>query len=80
MTKVMVEKFVDGQHDTRFSFPASLLSVASALLPQAALSALANKGLDVPGMLLARKQGVAYTASVNVVEKGIRKTVVVSVL
>lgn len=79
MAKVMVEKFVGDQREARFSFPASFLGLASALLPQSALNALGNKGIDVPGMLLAGKLGVPYTASVNVVEKGISKTVVVSV-
>lgn len=80
MAKVMVEKFVGGKHEATFSFPASILSVASALLPQAALSSLADKGVDVPSILLARKQRIPYTASVNVVEKGVSKTVVVSVV
>ncbi len=80
MAKVMVEKFVDGKRETQFSFPASFLGVASALLPRSALQALAQKGIDVPQMLSARKQGMPYTTTVNVVEKGIPKTVVISLV
>lgn len=80
MTKVMVEKLVDGKHDTTFSFPAFLLKAASILLPQSALNALGEKGMNVADMLAARRRGIAYSTSMDVVEKGVRKTVVVSVV
>ena len=79
MTTVTVDKFVSGKHDATFSFPVFFLGMASFLLPQSALNALRDQGIDVPGMLLAGKQGVPYAASVNLVEHGVCKTVVVSV-
>lgn len=78
MAKVTIEKSVDGKRETAFSFPACFLCIASSVLPQAALDALREKGLDVAQMLAASKRGTAYKVSVNVVEKGIRKTVVIS--
>jgi len=80
MARVTVEKFVGSERETRFSFPAFLLHMASVLLPQSALSSLADRGINVRGILLARKLGIEYEASVSVVEKGISKTVVVSVV
>ena len=78
MAKVTIEKSVDGKPETRFSFPACFLSLAKTLLPPSAISALSDKDINIPAMLLARQQGVPYSASLDVVEKGVRKTVVVS--
>lgn len=79
MTSVTVEKIVNGRHEATFSFPAFFLGMASFMLPQAALHALCEKGMDVRGMVLAGKRGIPYTASVNLVEQGVSKTVIVSV-
>ncbi len=78
MAKVTIEKSVDGKHESAFSFPGFFVCIAGSVLPQAALNALREKGLDVEEMLAARKRGTAYKVTLNVVEKGIRKTVVVS--
>ena len=80
MKKVKIEKFISGKQEESFSFPAFFLGLANILLPQLALNALRDKGIDISGMLLAKKLGTQYTATLNVVEKGIAKTVVVSVI
>ncbi|QEI08734.1 hypothetical protein FXN63_24970 [Pigmentiphaga aceris] len=80
MATVTVEKFVGGKQETQFCFPAVFLGMARVMLPRAALTALAEKGMDVAGMLSAMRSGRQYTTSVNLVEKGVSKTVVVSVV
>ncbi len=47
MVKVKIEKFIDGKHETSFSVPAFVLGMAKTLLPESALSSLANKGINV---------------------------------
>ena len=78
MTKVKVEKFIDGKYETSFSVPAFVLRIARTLLPQSVLSSLANNGINVQEILEAKDKGVSYTASIDVCEHGISKKVVVS--
>jgi hypothetical protein len=78
MVKVKIEKFIEGKHETSFSVPAFVLGAAKALLPESALTSLANKGINVREIMEAKHKGVAYTTSVNVREHGVSKKVVVS--
>ena len=78
MAKVKIEKFIDGQHETSFSVPIFVLRIAKTLLPESALSSLANHGIDVREILKAKDKGIAYAASADVCEHGISKKVVVS--
>ena len=78
MAKVKIEKFIDGQHETSFSVPVFILGIAKILLPESALSSLANSGINVREILEAKDKGITYAASVDVYEHGISKKVVVS--
>ena len=78
MAKVKIEKFIDGKHETSFSVPAFVLGMAKTLLPESALSSLANRGINVRDILEAKQKQIPYTASVDVCEHGINKKVVVS--
>ena len=78
MVKVQIEKFIDGKHETSFSVPAFVLGMAKTLLPESALSSLANSGINVREILEAKHKRIPYTASVDVCEHGINKKVVVS--
>jgi hypothetical protein len=78
MAKVKIDKFIDGKHETSFSIPAFVLGIAKTLLPESALSSLANSGINVREILEAKDKGIAYAASVDVCEHGINKKVVVS--
>ena len=78
MAKVKIEKFIDGKHETSFSVPAFVLGMAKTLLPESALSSLANSGINVQEILEAKHKRIPYTASVDVCEHGINKKVVVS--
>ena len=71
MAKVKIEKFIDGKHETSFSVPAFVLGVAKTLLPESALSSLANSGINVREILEAKDKGIAYAASVDVREHGV---------
>ena len=78
MLKVKIEKFIDGKHETSFSVPTFILGMARTLLPESALSSLADNGINVRKIMEAKHKRIPYTASVDVCEHGINKTVVVS--
>jgi hypothetical protein len=78
MAKVKIEKFIGGQRESSVSLPAFVLEIARKLLPESALSSLANSGINVREILEAKDKGIAYAASVDVCEHGINKKVVVS--
>jgi hypothetical protein len=78
MAKVKIEKFIGGQRETSFSVPAFIFGIAKTLLPESALSSLANSGINVRAILEAKDRGIAYAASVDIREHGISKKVVVS--
>lgn len=78
MAKVRIEKFIDGQHETSFNVPTFVLGMAKTLLPESALSLLANSGIKVGEILEAKRKRIPYTASIDVCEHGINKKVVVS--
>lgn len=78
MTKVQIEKFIDGKHETSFSVPPFFLRMASALLPESALGAMARHGINVREILDADARGIAYSATLDVREHGISKVIAVS--
>jgi hypothetical protein len=78
MAKVKIEKYIGGQRESAVSLPAFVLEIARKLLPESALSSLANSGINVREILEAKDKGIAYAASVDVCEHGINKKVVVS--
>ena len=78
MSKLQIEKFIDGKHETTIRVPTFLIGIAKTLLPESALVALTNRGITVQAIAEAKKRGVAYSASLDVCEHGIEKKVVVS--
>lgn len=78
MAQVKIDKFIDGKHETSFSVPAFVLGMFKTFLPESALNSLANSGINVREILEAKQKRIPYTASIDVCEHGINKTVVVS--
>ncbi|MBD9370063.1 hypothetical protein [Xanthomonas sp. XNM01] len=79
MSKITIEKFVDGKHDTSFSVPGFALDFLTHLLPRSALGELRTHGIDVDAIVQAQKAGIPYESSSEVEEDGVRKTVVIKV-
>lgn len=80
MSKLQIEKFIDGKHETTIRVPTFLIGIAKTLLPESALVALANRGINVLAIAEAKKQGVTYSTSLDVCEHGIDKKIVVSLI
>lgn len=78
MTKVKIEKFIDGKHETSFNVPIFVFDIARTLLPDSALISLAKSGINVREILAAKDRGIAYIASIDVREHGFCKKIVVS--
>jgi len=78
MATVLVEKFVEGRYETSFKVPTSMLRLANRFLPGAALSALADRGLELQSILVAHARGETYTETFMVRERGVLKRIVVS--
>ena len=79
MPRITVEKFVAGELEHRFGVPAFALDIAIELLPESALAELAQHGVDIRALRSAHRMGAAYSASVEVTEGGVRKTIRLSV-
>lgn len=78
LRKVTVEKFVDGHSEASYWVPCVLVDAAEKMLPENALDTLREKGIDLAAVAAACRDGERYSQSSEVVEKGIRKVVVVS--
>jgi len=78
MTRVKIEKFIDGEYETSFRVPAFVFGLAQTLLPESALNALAERGIHVRGILDAKARGIPYSAMFDVREHGVRKQISVS--
>ena len=70
MSKITIEKFIDGKYDTSFSVPGFALDFLTHLLPRSALG---------EAIVQAQKAGIPYESSSEVEEDGVRKTVVIKV-
>ncbi|MEQ9947589.1 hypothetical protein [Pectobacterium aroidearum] len=79
MSKINVEKFVAGTLEKSFDVPRFAVNILAQLLPASAMSELADRGIDIPAILGANKLGTPYSSSIEVVEDGVQKTVVISV-
>jgi hypothetical protein len=79
MSKIKIEKFVKGELKNSFSVPELVLKLIAQLLPEQAVGDLAHRGVDIKAILEAQKLGAPYSASVEVTEGGVQKTVVISV-
>ena len=80
MSKLKIEKFINGKHETTISVPTFLIGVAKTLFPESALTALASRGINVRAIAEAKSQGAAYSTSIDVREHGIDKKIVVSLI
>ncbi|PSJ62218.1 hypothetical protein C7I85_07850 [Mesorhizobium soli] len=78
MARLTIEKFIDGKRETAFTMPAFVLGLARAIMPKSALASLESQGLDLPGLLEAKRAGKPCTKSFHVSEKGVSKKIVVS--
>ncbi len=80
MGTLQIEKFIDGKHETTFSIPTFLIRIVQTLLPQSAIIALEKRGINLQAIADAKKQGVSYSTTLNVREKGIDKKIVISLI
>ncbi|MHC1701831.1 MAG: hypothetical protein AB9900_12820 [Humidesulfovibrio sp.] len=78
MSILRITKYAAGRHERTMTVPAFLVGMAKALLPEAALVALAAKGIDVRAIAGAMRKGTVYSTSLDVREHGVDKRVVVS--
>jgi len=78
MTRLKIEKFVHGQHETTLSVPLFAVRALNAVLPSSALGALGMNGIDVAEILKAKRLGAGYSTTLDVCERGVTKRIVVS--
>ena len=78
MTKLVIEKYIDGQFEKKMNVPLPLVRIAARILPNAALSQLKAKGIDLPAFCAAGRMGQPYEAVLDVREKSQDKKVVIS--
>jgi hypothetical protein len=75
---VRIEKFQGGRRTAQHQVPMALLRLAGRCLPGEAIESLADRGINLPGILLAQRLRIDYSTRVDVIERGTAKTVVVS--
>jgi len=73
-----IEKFISEKREISLNFPNIVVWMARNLLPNAAKIELAAKGISLPEIEEARKNGKSYQAELTVSERGIQKRVVVT--
>ncbi len=78
MARLMIEKFAEGQLDKKIAVPLFLLHSARRILPAAAIRSLKDKGIDLDALYTASCSGQAYQTVLDVREKHINKTIVIS--
>ena len=79
MSKLRIVKFIGSERDSSFTVPGPLIAVVVRLLPRAALTSLADRGIDLAAIAAALRSGNAYSSSVQVREQGVEKTVLASI-
>lgn len=75
MKKLKIEKYIHNQLDESFTVPLGFIRILNMLLPRSAIESLAQKGLGLEKIVLANKLNEPYQTSIEVKEKGITKTV-----
>lgn len=75
MTKLQIDTFIGTQHERSFAVPGVLIDLADRFLPAQAIDKLADKGIDVPAIAEARRMGTPYSRSVRLRERGVEKTI-----
>jgi hypothetical protein len=73
-----IEKFIGEKREQNLHFPNLVVWMARRLLPNAAQIRLAAKGISLPAIEEARKNGKSWQAELTVLERGIQKRVVVT--
>jgi hypothetical protein len=79
VSRLSIVKFIGAEQDSSFTVPGPLIGLAVRLLPRAALSSLAGRGIDLAAIAAALKSGDAYSSSAQVRERGFDKTVLASI-
>lgn len=75
MKKLKVEKYIHHKFEQSFTVPLGLIRILNVLLPNSAIAALNQKGLGLEQIILADRLNKPYQACVEVEEKGIMKTI-----
>lgn len=78
MTKIQIDKFKGSTHERSFSVPGGIVMLARRFLPRSAIADLDRRGLDIEAIAEAREKGQPYSRSLKVVERGVEKTIYVS--
>lgn len=78
MKKLTIEKYIQGKLDESFTVPIAFISMLNTILPKAAIDSLNQYGFDIQNMITASKDHSPYHNRVEVEEKGILKTVEIS--
>ncbi|PWJ78419.1 hypothetical protein C7441_11686 [Pseudaminobacter salicylatoxidans] len=78
MTRLRIEKFINGERETTVNVPLFAVRALNAVLPSSALGSLGMHGIDLSKILEAKRSGAAYSTTLDLHEHGVAKTVVVS--
>lgn len=78
MAKLVIEKYIEGQLGKKTNVPLPLVRIAARILPDAALSQLKEKGIDLPAVCAASRIGQPYETVLDIREKRQSKKVVIS--
>ena len=73
-----IEKYINEKREQSLHFPNLVVWMARRLLPNAAQTELAAKGISLPAIDEARKNGQSYQAELTILERGIEKRVIVT--
>lgn len=74
-----VEKFIGDRREATYNVPDGLVGFINEVLPRKLWHSLAQKGLDLKAAAQAVKARQPYSATIAVRERGVDKTVTVSV-
>ncbi len=78
MTRLVIEKYTDGQFRRKMNVPLPLIRIVARILPDAALSELKAKGIDLSAICAAGYAGQPYETVLDISEKRRNKKVVIS--
>lgn len=73
-----IEKYINEKREQSLRFPNLVVWMARRLLPNAAQTELAAKGISLPAIDEARKNGQSYQTELTILERGIEKRVIVT--
>jgi len=79
MSRITIEKYVAGALESRFDVPGFVLRIVAWTLPGPAIAALKHRGMDIAAMRDAQAARRPYMASLDVMELGVKKKVLLFV-